>query len=148
MSSFFEVHDIGSIGDDTGKISVSYTPEYGSVTLRASIPSDKRKADILVRVGTTALRDLANQLETAITSARRKREQAESLSFEADGISLVVMNTKLFVPNNVFKRISELIDAGSNDAVLREVKIGFPLLTDKAVSELALLIYKHKHPRA
>ncbi|HEX2941938.1 MAG TPA: hypothetical protein VHO91_12895 [Rhodopila sp.] len=148
MSSPIEIHDIGSIGDDAGKIWASYTPQNGSVTLHVSVPSDRRRADIVVRVGTAALRRLVDQLDAAVELAKRKKTEVDSLSFESDGVSLTVMNARLFVPKKIFEKLSDLIDAGNNDAVLREIKINFPLLTETAVSELAIVIYKHLRPRA
>lgn len=148
MSSPIEIYDIGSLGNDDGRITVSYIPEHNSIILRASVPSDRRKADIVINVtGVTVLRRVVDQLEAAIEDARRKQAEKESLSVESEGVSLTLMNTKLLISSKVFERVSYLINAGNNDAVLKEIRKEFPLLTDKGVSEMAHLIYKHLRPR-
>jgi hypothetical protein len=148
MSSPTEIYDIGHLGNGDGMISVSYIPEHNSVTLHASVPSDRRRADIVIRVtGATALRNIVDNLEATIEVARQKQAENESLSIESDGVALTLMNTRLLIPSKVFKNISDLVIAGNNDAVLKEIKKEFPLLTDKGVSEMAYLVYKHLRPR-
>ncbi len=148
MSDSTEIYDIGSLGGSDGKISVSYMPEHNLVTLRASVPSDRRRSDIVITLaGAGALRSVVEQLDATIEVARTKQAEKDRLFSETEGVSLTLMNTKLLIPSKLFEEISDLINAGNNDAVLKKIKREFPLLTDRAISEMAYLIYKHLRPR-
>lgn len=147
MSNLIQIHSVGSFGDSSGKLFISYTPDCGTVTLLATVPADKRKSDISVRVGIGNLRVLMEKLEDAVETARRAKLETATVKNEAGSLSLTVMNTKLLVPKTVIDSLKLKIESGQNDAVLREIRISFPFLKDEAVSEVALSVYKYFRPR-
>ena len=61
---------------------------------------------------------------------------------------LNVMNTSLFVSNDVLEQANRLIMNGENKALQNEVQRTFPMLTPAAVNELTRLIYVYFRPRA
>ena len=149
MSTQIEVHHIGSIGNESGRLSFSYIPDHNLVSLRASVPADQRRSDILVQVTSTrSLREIIEQLERLEEVAKQRRTERDHPAINQDGATFNVMNTNLFVSNNVLEQANRLITSGNNQALSKEIQRSFPMLTSAAVNELTHLIYIHFRPRA
>lgn len=147
MSNANQIYSIGSIGDGSGSLYFHYMPEYGSVSITASVPSDKRRADISVRTNVSVLRTLIGKIDEVIEISKRAQLANDSARQEADGISFKVLGSNLIVTNSVLAAVKSKIDAGNNDAVIKEVKLSLPFLSEDAAKDLAFKIYKHFRPR-
>lgn len=147
MSSSIQVYSLGSIGDGVGQIQISYTPEFGTVSLYATVPSDKRRSGISVQINASRLRALVDKLDEVVEIAKRAQIAHESSKSEAGGVSFRIMGTEVFASNTVLSAVKTKIDTGQNDAVIKEVRAAFPLLKDDAVKDLTLAIYKYFRPR-
>lgn len=149
MSTSLEVHHIGSIGSDLGQLSFSYMPERNLVSINASVPADKRRSDIYIHTSSIkSLREIIEQLEfLERTTKQRQIERARPTANE-EGATFNVMNTKIFVANEILEHANKLITKGENQSLPKEIQRSFPLLTPAAVTELTHLIYIHFRPRA
>jgi hypothetical protein len=137
-------YHIATFGGEYGKIYVTYVPEYNSVTFTASVPSDRRKSDINVRVsGAKALREMVEKLETRIELEERRRKSQEGVSEGDDGVFVSVKGTKVQIAQHLFDQISECVKNGDNDGVLRAIKSELPWMGDKGASEMAYALYRY-----
>jgi hypothetical protein len=143
------IHPVGSIGDAGGRMDVSYLADHGGmVILRVSVPGDRRRSDITVHTGVAGLKQLVGKLEATVEIAKVRQCAQEAVAQRVDGVSVTVLGTTVIVPNAIYKKLSELMIAGDNDQARRVISTQFPALADKAVSDLAFLIYKQVRPRA
>lgn len=149
MSTSIEVHHIGSIGSDSGRLSFSYMPDHNLVSINASVPADKRRSDINIQISSIkSLREIIEQLEYLERTAKQRQLERDRPTANQDGATFNVMNTKLFVSNHVLEQANKFIMNGENQALSKEIQRSFPLLTSEAVNELTHLIYIHFRPRA
>lgn len=149
MSTQLEVHHIGSIGNESGRLSFSYIPDHNLISLHASVPADKRRSDILVQVTSTrALREIIEQLEYLEKTAKQHRAERDRPAVNQDGVTFNVMNTSLFVSNSILEEASRMIVNGDSQALPKEIQRSFPMLTPAAINELTHLIYINFRPRA
>lgn len=148
MSTHFEVHQIGSVGDDFGQLTVSYVPEHASVTVIASVPGDRRRTDIVIRsVSSRRLREIVDELERVEDRVKRQRIAKESSVLVPGGRSFMVMGHDLLVPDDVIQRARQLVTSGRDQALPKEIQSSFPMLSAAAATELTHLIYVHIRPR-
>lgn len=138
-----DVRTIDPIGDAQGSMSISYYPDYGLVSLYATVPNDKRRAGIFVRTNIDSLRKVLDALEREAKTAKNTHAERDApISTTQEGATFDVMGDSLFVPNELIDRVRQLINTGAdNHEFMREVRAVFPKLPDNAVSELTHLIY-------
>lgn len=149
MSTSHEVHHIGSIGSELGRLSFSYMPDQNSVSVHASVPADKRRSDIFIQTASIrSLREIVEQLEHLEKTTKQRRLERERANVSQEGAMFNVMNTNIFVSNSVLEEASRLIKNGENQSFPKEIQRSFPMLTPAAANELTHLIYVHFRPRA
>ena len=124
-------------------------PDHNLVSVHASVPADKRRSDILIQVTSTRpLREIIEQLEHLERAIKQRRSESDCPVNHQNGATFNVMNTSLFVSNDVLEQANRLIMNGENKALQNEVQRTFPMLTPAAVNELTRLIYVYFRPRA
>ena len=93
MTAVSEVHHFGLLGDDNGAVSAAFVPELGITLLTASVPSDKRRASIQVKIqGVQQLKDLVEKIERIDKDYRRRKANLERPVKVAGGELFTVMS--------------------------------------------------------
>jgi hypothetical protein len=140
--------DLGTLGSGEGSLSVAYSPDFDGVIVRASVPGDKRRLEIVTHVSAGALRDLVTRLDQASEKAQRIQGIRTGIVESEDSVVVTVTNQAVSMTSTAYEQLLAVVDAGDNDATRRTIAVSFPSLSDREVSEMAYLIYKERHPRA
>lgn len=149
MTTSIEIHQAGSIGDDSGRLDFSFMPNDNSVSVYASVPSDKRRSGVHVRVvSLSSLREIIEQLERLEKEAIKRRDDKARPVLGEEGATFNLINTNFFVPNSMLAMAAALITKGDTQGLSKEIQRSFPMLNPAAVNELSHLIYVHFRPRA
>lgn len=144
-----EFHYIGSLGDDNGAISVSFLPDSGNIVLSASVPSDKRRSEIRVKVqGVHQIKNLVEKLEHLEMDFKQRKANAERPAKVKGGVIFTVMHMPITVSDEIAASARQAIDAGEARNLPKLLEINFPSLNSTAINELARLLYVFHRPRA
>ena len=137
----------GTLGNSSGILYVSYFPEQGTISLTASVPNDKRRADIAIRTTASALKAILNKLEQE-ESNWKAAEAHKLLKIDAAGeVSLQVGNGRISIPKDSLETFRQLVLGGKNDEIVSRVRSILPFLNDEAAKDVSFSIYKHFNPR-
>lgn len=143
-----EHYDLGGLGGQDGHISASLAAPSKLLNLHVSVPGDRRRTPINVRISIGALRDLVARAERAEEEAARAERSRNCAAVSSSGTEVVVMGTKLSIALPVYERLKSHVAAGENKALMLAIAQEFPSLNEKAISELAFTIYRQQRPRA
>lgn len=143
-----EHYDLGGLGGNEGHISASLAAQSKLLNLHVSVPSDRRRAPINVRISVGALRDLVARAERAEAEAARAERSRNCAAVSSSGTEVVVMGTKLSIAHAVYERLKIHVEAGDNKALSLAIAQEFPFLHEKAISEFAFTIYRQLRPKA
>jgi len=111
-------HHAGTLGGPDGELSVSFMPEYNTVFLNASVPSDRRRAPISIRLTDTAsLREILDKLEALIELEAQKRraasQQGQAVVQESeDAVSVLVSGSAISIPRPLYQEAAALVTEG------------------------------------
>lgn len=148
MSTSTEFHHIGSLGDDNGALSASFLPDSGSIVLRVSVPSDKRRSEIIVRVhGAHQIKSLLEKIEHLEKDFKRRKANAERPAEVKGGLIFTVMQMPITVSEEIVASARQAIDAGEARNLPKFLEGHFPSLNSNAINELARLLYVSYRPR-
>lgn len=143
-----EVHHIGSVGGTDGSLSITFVPEHGSIYLRASVPSDKRRSEIAIPVlGIQAFRNILNRMEE-IQAEHKRRELARNAPQATSlGKMFNVFGMAVTVSDALIEDVKRLNDEGRSSALPSLLSKEFKALGQEGVNELARVLYFHFRPR-
>lgn len=144
------IHHAGTIGGPDGELSVSFIPEYSAVFLNASLPSDKRRNSISIRLSDTApLRDIVNKLEALMEAeAQRRITQAQSkpsaIQETPDSVSVLISGSSIAIPKPLYQEAAALINSGKAIIAASLLSKSITWLGLSGARELVQAIYEHQ----
>jgi hypothetical protein len=143
-----EMHHIGTVGGTDGSLSITFVPEHGSIYLRASVPSDKRRSEIAIPgLGIQAFRNILNRMEE-IQAEHKRRELARNAPQATSlGKMFNVFGMAVTVSDALIEDVNRLIEEGRSSALSSILSKEFKALGQEGVNELARLLYFPLRPR-
>lgn len=145
MSSTF--HHAGTLGDDAGELSFGFMPEYSAIFLFASVPSDKRRVPISIRLSDTGeLREILNKLESLIEAEaerRRLSKQPEGAVMEGgEFTSVLVSGSSISIPRPLYDEVAGLVAGGKSVVAAGLLSKSITWLGISGARELVQVIYE------
>lgn len=143
-------HHAGTLGGPDGELSVSFMPEHSAVFLHASVPSDRRRAPISIRLTDTAsLRETVDKLDALIEAEAQKRraasQQGKTLIQENEkAVSVLVSGSAISIPSSLYQEAAALVTEGKALMAASLLSKSISWLGIAGARELAQAIYEHQ----
>jgi hypothetical protein len=143
-------HHAGTIGGPDGEISFSFIPEYSAVYLLASMPSDRRRAPIRIRLtDTAALRDVLEKLEGLMQAEAQRRAKLSdatrpALSEGIDTVQVHISGSVISIQRALYDQAAQLVGSGKTVIAVGLIAKSIGWLGMAGAREVARAIYDHQ----
>lgn len=144
----------GTLGGPDGELSVSFMPEFSAIFLHATVPSDKRRLAISIRLSDTAtLREIVDKLEDVINSEAKRRaapregEGLARIQNGGDSVSVEVTGTRISLPRALYEQAAQLVASGKAMLAASAISKSLPWLGASGAKEIIQAIYEHQRLR-
>lgn len=151
MTGKMTVIEAGRLGNVDGELAASFVPEHNAVYLHASVPSDRRRSSITIRLTDTApIRILVEKLEAAIAAEASRQASTRTgvrmapVRVEESNVSVDISGSTITLPRDLYDSVVQLVNEGKSVLAAAALRQLLPWLGAAGGLEVAQAISDHQ----